>query len=284
MLRKELVIGFVVAGFLAALVPERLLAVAVPDRPRLLVHPGERRARAVPGDHQLRLLGRQRSAGGRAVAGRHQLRRRHVLRLRRPDHAAAAVDLPQVLRHRHHAAPAGSLLGHHERRGAGGGVPVPALAHRRPGTGRRWSCTPAFSGTTPASSTSSRWSLSPASTGCTATATPAGAQRYAKDPVCGMQVEKAHAPATAPSPAQQRTGSAATTARTASRRCAEAVPAAQRRQASADQHAPTHARRGPAIDRKGCTGDRHRPRPPDRPASGSRTPAAGCPMPRTRRG
>ena len=44
MLRKELVIGFVVAGFAEAAVPVSVLAVAVPHRARLLVGAGERRS------------------------------------------------------------------------------------------------------------------------------------------------------------------------------------------------------------------------------------------------
>ena len=72
-----------------------------------------RRADAVGRGHrpghrgaELRLLGRQRPAGRRAVVGRPQLRRRDGLHLRRPDRAADRPRLPQVLRHR--ASPCGS--------------------------------------------------------------------------------------------------------------------------------------------------------------------------------
>ena len=52
------------------------------------------------------------------------------------------------------------------------------------------------SGTTRRSSTSRSSACSRSSTGCTATATrPVARPRYAIDPVCGMQVEKANAPA-----------------------------------------------------------------------------------------
>ena len=46
MVRKELVIGFIVAGFLAALVPQAFWQLALPDRSRILVEPAERRSSA----------------------------------------------------------------------------------------------------------------------------------------------------------------------------------------------------------------------------------------------
>ena len=55
--------------------------------------PADRRA-------QLRLLGRQRAAGGGAVVGRDQLRRRDGVHLRRPDRDPDRARLPQVLRDR----------------------------------------------------------------------------------------------------------------------------------------------------------------------------------------
>ena len=77
MLRRELVIGYVVAGFLTVLVPTQRLERRVPARATAgLDVDRERDRRAVHRDHQLRLLDRQRADGGRAVAGRHQLRRR----------------------------------------------------------------------------------------------------------------------------------------------------------------------------------------------------------------
>ena len=61
MLRKELVIGYVVAGFLAVLVPMHVVERRVPHRPRVLDQPRERRRRPVHRLHQLRLLDRQRA-------------------------------------------------------------------------------------------------------------------------------------------------------------------------------------------------------------------------------
>ena len=62
---------------------------------------GARERARRPGDRgaQLRLLGRQRAAGRRAVVGRDQLRRRDRVPVRRPDRAADPRHLPQVLRH-----------------------------------------------------------------------------------------------------------------------------------------------------------------------------------------
>ena len=90
---------------------QRLLQRALPDRrPRAGGRRRERDCRPAHRRPQLRLLGRQRAAGGRALVGRHQLRRRDGVHLRRPDRAADHRDLPQVLRlavraphHRAHA-------------------------------------------------------------------------------------------------------------------------------------------------------------------------------------
>ena len=60
-------------------------------RSRTSCRPRDRRA-------QLRLLGRQRSAGGGPVVRRDQFRRRARVPVRRPDRAADPRDLPQVLR------------------------------------------------------------------------------------------------------------------------------------------------------------------------------------------
>ena len=70
MLRRELVIGYVVAGFLAVLVPDLGLAGRVHQRPWLLDQRRERRRRPLHRHHQLRVLHRQRAPGRRPVAGR----------------------------------------------------------------------------------------------------------------------------------------------------------------------------------------------------------------------
>ncbi len=60
---------------------------------------GDRRAagRAARGRAQLRVLGRQRAAGGRSLAGRNQFWRCGQLHLRRPDRVADPRYLPEVL-------------------------------------------------------------------------------------------------------------------------------------------------------------------------------------------
>ena len=119
-------------GFRRGRGPGQLLERRIPAWPRS-PHPGrERPRRAVRRDHQLRLLGRQRAAGGRAVARRDQLRRGGGLRLRRPDLAAAAGHLPQDVRRAADAAAARRLLARHERRGPA----HRADRHRRPASSR----------------------------------------------------------------------------------------------------------------------------------------------------
>ena len=77
MLRKELVIGFAVAGFADAAVPVSFWRSLFLTGHGFWSSAGERDPRPVPGGHQLRLLDRQRPAGRGAVDRRDHLRR-HV--------------------------------------------------------------------------------------------------------------------------------------------------------------------------------------------------------------
>ena len=83
---RDIAIGLLVAGALAAWVPDScwqaLFLVRPPDRGEVL-GPADRTGRR---DDQLRLLGRERPARGGALERRDQLRRRDRLHLRRPDH------------------------------------------------------------------------------------------------------------------------------------------------------------------------------------------------------
>src|SRR6185437_4049506 len=109
-------IGGAIMIVLLGLVLPRVIARRWTDGSRILVEPAKRRAGAVSGPHQLRLFDRECAHRGCTLAGRNQLRWRDLLHLRRPHHAAAALHLPQVLRHRDHAAAARGLLVRHERR------------------------------------------------------------------------------------------------------------------------------------------------------------------------
>ena len=95
---KDIGIGLLVAGALAAWVPRLLVAIALPGRPpdRGEVLGADRRA-ARRGD-QLRLLGREHPARRRALERRDQLRRRDRLHLRRPDHRPDPQHQQEVLR------------------------------------------------------------------------------------------------------------------------------------------------------------------------------------------
>ena len=94
----DIVLGFLIAGALAAWVPDTFWRDFFLTEPPDLGEDRGAAGRAAGGDRQLRLLGRQRAAGGGALAGRHHLRRRGLVHLRRPDRAAGAGHLPQVLR------------------------------------------------------------------------------------------------------------------------------------------------------------------------------------------
>ncbi len=98
MLRRELVIGYGIAGFLTVMVSDDTWNRVFLTGPRLLDHAGERHRRSVHRHHQLRVLHRQRPDGRRALARRHQLRGRDRVHLRRPHHDPVAAHLPQVLR------------------------------------------------------------------------------------------------------------------------------------------------------------------------------------------
>ena len=120
----------------------------VPPRPRLLDDARERPDRSVHRGDQLRVLDRQRADGGRAVARRHRVRRRRQLHLRRPHHDPVAADLPEVLRHRAHAADLRDVLGADvDRRASRSRASSRCSARSRP-IGPRRSCPTASSGTT----------------------------------------------------------------------------------------------------------------------------------------
>ena len=129
-------------------------------RPARAADDRERDRRAGDRGAQLRVLGRQRAAGGRPVVGRHLLRRRDGVHLRRPDRAADRPGLPQVLRH-------GLRAAHHradvrdDGRAAlvvdlvfGLARPIPEAAPRAT------TCSGRSSSTTSSSSTCSRWGSS----------------------------------------------------------------------------------------------------------------------------
>ena len=122
---RDMAVGLLVAGALAAWVPNSVVAPLLLRRPPPAVRgdgpPGRSRGR----DRQLRVLDRQRPAGRGAVERRHQLRRRRGVHLRRPAHRPDPGHLPPVLRHAHDAAHHGGLLPvDGERR-------VPGRAHLR---------------------------------------------------------------------------------------------------------------------------------------------------------
>ena len=130
MVRRELVIGYTVAGFLAVAGADVGVAGSLHHRARVLDQRGERHRRPVHRHHQLRLLHRQRAPGGGAVERGHLLRRRDRLHLRRPDRVPAPPDLPPLLRDAADAPHAGGLLGPDVDRRAAHGA---ALPRRRPG-------------------------------------------------------------------------------------------------------------------------------------------------------
>src|SRR5664280_375506 len=109
---RDLVLGLLIAGAAGAWIPDSFWQRAVPDRPPAAGEGlgADHRAGGRRGD--LRLLDRQRAAGGGAVERRDQLRRSDQLHLRRPDHHPAAADLPEVLRHPDGAVPVRHLLRH----------------------------------------------------------------------------------------------------------------------------------------------------------------------------
>ena len=113
---RDLVLGLLIAGAIAAWVPESVLAGLLFDRPSRLVGAVGADRGTARGDRVLRLLDRQRAAGRGAVERRHQLRRRHRIHLRRPADPADPEHLPQVLRHRDDADAARHLLRRDGRR------------------------------------------------------------------------------------------------------------------------------------------------------------------------
>ena len=96
---RDLVGGLLIAGAIAALVPDSFWQLFFPDRPPARVEDlGSDRSARSWRSSELRLLDRQRAAGGRAVERRDQLRRRRRVHLRRPDHPADHQHLPSLLR------------------------------------------------------------------------------------------------------------------------------------------------------------------------------------------
>ena len=111
---RDLVIGLLVAGAIAAWVPDSFwhsFFFAGPPAGRQALGAADRPGRGGP---LVRLLDRERAAGRGAVEGRDQLRRRDRVHLRRPDHRADPEHLPQVLR-----AEDGGLPARHVLRGDG---------------------------------------------------------------------------------------------------------------------------------------------------------------------
>ena len=95
---RDLIIGLVAAGAIAAWVPDSFWEGLLHRGPSAGGQDLGTAHRAGRGHHLVRLLDRERAAGRRAVEGRHQLRRRDRLHLRRPDHRADPEHLPEVLR------------------------------------------------------------------------------------------------------------------------------------------------------------------------------------------
>ena len=152
---RDVVIGLLIAGAVGAWVPDsfwqHLFLTGHPLAAKIwgpLIGPVISRA-------QLRLLDRQRAAGRGAVERRDQLRRRHRVHLRRPDHHPDPGHLPEVLRDADDAHHPRHLLRHHGAGRLRRGVPV-RRAGADPGrAGGQGRPRPASSGTTPPSSTSS---------------------------------------------------------------------------------------------------------------------------------
>ena len=169
-----------------------VLALDLPDRPRLLVQAGERRARAVPRDHQLRLLGRQRAARRGAVAGRHQFG--GVVAFVFAD--LITLPLLAIYRKYYGTAIAVRLLAVLWATMTVAGLAVEylfrAVGIHDPARPTPW-CAPGSSGTTRRCSTSSPYRLRRRLRAVPPRDT--SDSRFAKDPVCGMQVEIANAPA-----------------------------------------------------------------------------------------
>ena len=90
--------GLLIAGALAAWVPDIVLAVVLPGRPPVLAKVWGPLVGPLVAIAVVRLLDRERAARRRAVERRDQLRRRGRLHLRRPDRAADPEHLPEVLR------------------------------------------------------------------------------------------------------------------------------------------------------------------------------------------
>ena len=128
MLRKELIIGFVIAGYLAALIPAAFWRSIF-----LTGHGFASSLENVVLGPFLAIISFVCSVGNVPLAaalwqGGISFGGVVSFVVRRPHHAAAALDLSQVLRHRHHAAVACRAVGRDEPRRADRGVPVP----RRP--------------------------------------------------------------------------------------------------------------------------------------------------------
>jgi hypothetical protein len=94
----DIVGGLLIAGALAAWVPNPVLAILLPDRASSSRHVVGTDRRPAGGSDLFRLLGRQHSAGGGAVERRHQLRWGDRVHLRRPDRHPGPEYLSQVLR------------------------------------------------------------------------------------------------------------------------------------------------------------------------------------------
>jgi len=91
MLRTELVIGYVVAGFLAVLVPDSAWHAVFFEGHGFWTTLENVIGRPRHRHRQLRLLGRNVPLAAGVVEGRHQLRWRDQLHLRRPHHAPLLV-------------------------------------------------------------------------------------------------------------------------------------------------------------------------------------------------
>ena len=90
MLRRELVIGYTVAGFLAVLVPTSVWQAVFITGHGFWTSVENAIVGAVHRHHQFRVLHRQRAPGRRTVERRHLLRRGDRIHLRRPDRLPVA--------------------------------------------------------------------------------------------------------------------------------------------------------------------------------------------------
>ena len=137
MVRRELLVGYGIAGLLAVRRAGGRVARGVRQRPRVLDQPGERRGRPPGRPGGVGVLHRERPAGRGAVGGRHFVRRGDRLRVRRPDRVPPPSRLPALLRQRHGPPHAARVLGRDVGRRPGHRVHLPRGRSRAVGAPRR---------------------------------------------------------------------------------------------------------------------------------------------------